>query len=345
MIQNIRAILIVLAFSVALCNVAHAQRLHALLVADTDTGGNIGVSVRTDIKNLRTILEAGLPAAQLRIVEITGNEVTPNNLTSRLRNLQINSDDAVIIYYSGHGGFDPDRGHYFALTNGGRLYRSAVVSAITQPYTPRFWGVITDCCASIPPISVAPVLAPGDRTTLLTHLFLETKGRVDITSSRPEQISLGIQPPFGGVFTWSLCKVLNENANQRLQWDEVFRLTRAETAEFSEAFMRNNRDPHVHNGIPQQTQIPYSFRTMYGNDVNGLRLGMSCQNMVVTSVRNQSPASNAGLRSGMRVIRVNGTPVSSDKQIATAINFSTRTATLDVESNGRGQTIEVHLAY
>ncbi len=340
-----RAILIMLAFALANSGMAHGQRLHALLVADTDTGGKIGVSVRTDIKNLRTILEAGLPAARLRITEITGNAVTPNNLTSRLRNLQINSDDAVIIYYSGHGGFDPNRGHYFALTNGGRLYRSAVVSAITQPYTPRFWGVITDCCASIPPIAVAPILAPGDRTTLLTHLFLETRGRVDFTSSRPEQISLGIPPPIGGLFTWSLCKVLDENANQRLQWDDVFRLTRAETADFSEGFMAKNRDTHIHNGITQRTQIPYSFRTMYGKDVNGLRLGMSSQGMVVTSVRSQSPASRAGLRSGMRVIRVNGTRVSSDRQIATAINFSTRTATLDVESNGVGRTINVRLAY
>lgn len=321
----------------------HAQRLHALLVADTDS--NIGESVRADIQNIKTILKDGLPQGKLSVIELTGSDVTPNQITSRLVNLQIQPNDAVILYYSGHGGYDRQNGHYLALSNGGRLYRSRVVNAITQPFTPRFWGVITDCCASIPPIAMAPVLAPGNSKTLLTHLFLESRGRIDITSSRPEQVSLGFAPPTGGVFTWSFCSVLHENAARRVNWDEIFRMTRAETARLAEMSMSRDPTPHVHDGIEQRTQIPYSFQTMYGQDVNGLRLGLSHTGLRITQVDNGSVAERAGMRSGMQIVRVNGKLIQSDDQMNTAINFSPRDTTIDVTHQGRSQTISVSLAY
>jgi len=340
-----RIMFLVAALLLTTLQAAHAQRLHAFLVADTAMGGALADSVERDIRNLRSVLEVGLPRGRLQIIQLTGPDVTPNSITTRLRNLPINPEDAVVLFYSGHGGYDPNRGHFLALTRGGRLDRSEVVSAITQPVTPRFWGVITDCCASIPPVAVAPVFMPGDQTTLLTHLFLETSGKVDITSSRPEQISLGLPPPIGGVFTWSLCGVLKDHASERLNWNEVFQLTRAETAEFAERFLGQDQNPHRHNGIPQRTQIPYSFRPMYGREVNGLRLGMTSQNLVVISVDDQSPAARAGLRPGVRVLRVNGLPMTSDQQIATAVNFSSRDVTLEIERNGRVESVRIRLAY
>lgn len=321
---------------------AFGQKLHALLIADTDS--NIRDSVSSDIKHLRQTLEAGLPAGRLKITEITGSDVTPNGITHQLLRLEIQANDSVLMFYSGHGGYDPDGGHFLSLTHGGRLYRSEVVKSITQPYTPRFWGIITDCCASFPPVSTRPYLGTGGQTTLLTHLFLETTGRVDITSSRPEQVSLGLSE-MGGVFTWSLCQVLMENANRKLNWDEVFRLVRSETAQRSEQFMSNLREPHVHNGIEQRIQIPYSFRTMYGNDVNGTRLGLSSENRLITSVRPNSAAARAGLRPGMRVMQVNGYEIGSDRQAATAIYFSGRDASIDVLANGRRQSIEVRMPF
>jgi hypothetical protein len=312
-------------------------------VADTDS--NIGESVRTDIRNIKTVLESGLPPGRLRTIEMTGNEVTPEQIITRLVNLQIESNDAVIIFYSGHGGFDPQNGHYLSLANGGRLYRNRVVNAITQPFTPRFWGIITDCCASFPAVSMAPILVPGDRTTLLTHLFLETKGRVDITSSRPEQVSIGLPPPTGGIFTWSLCEVLKENASRRLGWDEIFRMTRLKTTQIAESLRSSREDPHIHDEIAQRTQIPYSFRSMYGQEVNGRRLGLSHSGLYVTNVDRGSVADRAGLRPGMQIVRINGITLRSDSQMNTAINFSQREATIDVKSNGREETIFVTLAY
>ena len=98
-------------------------------------------------------------------------------------------------------------------------------------------------------------------------------------------------------------------------------------------------------GIKQNTQTPYSFRTMYGKDVNGLRLGIEHRNMVITRVRSNSAAERAGLRRGMRVNSVNGVSMQDDKHLINAVNFSARNARLNVTNRGTNRSFEVRLSY
>ncbi len=321
---------------------ADAQTLHAILCGDT--ASNIGVAVQQDLNHVRQTLKEGLPAGRLNAIELSGPGLTGNKITSILRNLQIQANDSVLFYYSGHGGYLPGSGHYLSLTNSSRLHRSEVISAITQPYTPRFWAVITDCCASVPDVAALPVLIPPQSTRLLSHLFLETEGRLDITSSRPEQVSLVLDQTRGSAFTWALCNVLNDNARGQLEWDDVFHKVRKETASLTEQALEHG-NTHQHRGINQRTQTPYSFRPMYGRQVNGLRLGIDHNNLRITSIRSDLPAANSELRVGMRVKSVNGQNVSDDDHLVTAVNFSPKVAEFEVEHNGRVRNVQVELAY
>ncbi|MCB9950572.1 MAG: caspase family protein [Planctomycetaceae bacterium] len=302
-------------------------------------------SVLADIHNVQATFEDGLPKGKLNVITVTGGDVNGGAILRRLRGREITDYDAFVFYYSGHGGYDPQKGHYLALTNTGPLMRSDVIDAIVNPKTPRFWAVITDCCASISPVAVA---AAGEPTkyiepVLLKHLLLETTGRLDITSSRPEQVSMCDQN--GGTFTKAFCSVLRENRLKRLDWRDVFQESRAETVFRSEGNMRDEVNPHRHNGIEQRVQTPYSFRTMYGNSVNGLRFGIYHDDLVIQRVDQGSPASRAGLRRGMTVLSVNGVSVNSDDQLITAVNFSPRDAEIVVRTGQGRRTFQIELAY
>ncbi len=192
-------------------------------------------------------------------------------------------------------------------------------------------------------MQACPMLVENRNGTLLTNLFLNTTGRVDITSSRPEQVSMGGRS--GGVFTQSLIQVFYANANRKLDWDEVFPMIREATSLSSEPGRAAAKQPHRHDGVEQKTQTPYSFRTMFGREVNGLRLGIYHDNLVISTVDAGSPASRAGLRRGMRVVSVNGKRVDSDSQLITAVNFSARNAVIEVTSRGGSRRIKVQLAY
>lgn len=337
--------LIIILIPTSLCfatSSADGQTLHAILCADTDS--NLEVAVRQDLNHLQFVLKQGLPEGRLSITELSGPGLTGAKITSTLRNLQIQKNDSVLFYYSGHGGYLPDRGHYLSLTNSRRLFRSEVITAITQPYTPKFWAVITDCCASVPNIAAQPILVPPKSTRLLSHLFLETEGRLDITSSRPEQVSLVLDQTRGSAFTWALCNVLNDNAGQQLDWNDVFHKVREETASMTEQTFANGTT-HQHRGINQRTQTPYSFRPMYGRQVNGLRLGIDHNSLRITSIRSDLPAANSELRVGMRVRSVNGQKVVDDDHLVTAVNFSPRVADFEVEHKGHIRNLQVELAY
>lgn len=317
---------------------ATAQTLHAILIADTDS--NIGLSVAADVENLEKTLRNGLPASKLSIKKIDGSSVSPSYLKQYIRNLPIQPNDPVLVYYSGHGGFDPNRGHFLA-TEQGRLYRSELINSLTQPYTPKFWALITDCCANYSRYTTTPYVQSPDSTRLLTHLFFETNGNIDITSSKPGQVSMGMAD--GGLFTKSLCNVLKENADRSLNWDRVFRTTRSRAARLAERYFDDSDTSY--RGYPQRTQIAWSFDTMYGQNVNDSRLGIGLNGRWIQQVDSGSAASNGGLKPGMTVVGVNGYRVDNDQDIRAAVFQSPQDATIQVRTASGTRQYSVELAF
>ena len=245
-----------------------AQTLHVIAVGDTDS--NVGPAVRSDLSSLKATLQNGLSPGQLHWVELTGREANPLSVVKSLKDVVIDPQrDAVMLYYSGHGGFDVDRGHFLSMSHGGRLYRSEVRNAITTPLTPKFWAIVTDCCANL---SQAAFNSPSTGTPqrpklLLQKLFFQTRGSIDITSSRPGQVSF-CTPSLGSAFTVALCGVIKENYYDALQWDDIFLRTRSQTAHLAELMIGQAKPVATPSGKRQTTQTAYSFSEMYGQNVN-----------------------------------------------------------------------------
>lgn len=345
-----RILLTLCLFLVAANGTSSAQVLHAIIAADTNNA-DIGASVAVDAKAMVAALKNGLPANQLRIHVIPANKVTRQYLLGIVKTLVIDSRDSVLVYYSGHGGYTNNRGHHFALSNGERIDRSEMLRAITQPLTPRFYALITDCCASRvagKPL-VVPVPGAVDPTVLLRNLFFRKPGSVDINSSRPEQVSWGTD--VGGAFTSSLIRHWRSNAGNAQDWSQVFSEVRNMTAQHAEDIIADEiktngmKNIHFVSGFPQLTQTVYSFRLfMDGERINGLRLGAIWDdNGRVVFV---DPVGPVNLAPGDQIIRINGVPTKSLTDVQIGVYFSPKDMKeLVFRRLGQNYSIQLELPY
>lgn len=123
-------------------------RLRVLIAVDTDDQG--GVTWGRDGLNVKSILEAMLAkqhlAERATIDMMTGKQVTPDKILAYYKNLKFDANEALLFYYSGHGGFHLKKGHFLALTHG-KLYRADLIAAMTASQ-PRLCVLLTDCCSN-----------------------------------------------------------------------------------------------------------------------------------------------------------------------------------------------------
>ena len=303
-----------------LCSESFGQHLHAFVVADTNDQ-KIGNSVATDAANLTALLEEGMEVGSLTLHQISGDAVTSKNIVQSIQNAGIAPQDSVLFYYSGHAAFDKNsENHYFTLQGRDRLKRLDVRNAISR-YSPKLTVLLTDCCASVVPLEEdfgagAGVAGMGVRSSgypLMRELFFNTRGLIDITSSRPGQYSVGRVD--GGIFTNALIKTIEDNSHTTLNWYDIFVKSRSEASANFEAEDGDYRAKH-NKGIAddQGTQTAWTFETMYGHNPNDHRMGMSMdlnQAGLITQVIPGSVAQLAGLETGDRILSVNGETIAT----------------------------------
>lgn len=125
-----------------------ADRLRVLLVLDTDD--KMGATWGLDGANVKAVLEAALKRQQLdgryTIDVLTGKDVTPDKVLQYYAGLNVGSNEALLFYYSGHGGYHRNKGHFLALTSG-PLFRKDLHAAMAK-HGPRLAVVLTDCCSN-----------------------------------------------------------------------------------------------------------------------------------------------------------------------------------------------------
>ena len=125
-----------------------APRLRILVVVDTDD--RLGVTWGRDGDNVKAVLDSAIKKQQLgdrvTVDVFTGKQVTPERVLAHYRELAAGPGEALVFYYSGHGGLHYTKGHYLALTHG-RLYRSDILAAMAAR-KPQLAVLLTDCCAN-----------------------------------------------------------------------------------------------------------------------------------------------------------------------------------------------------
>jgi hypothetical protein len=144
---------------------------------------------------------------------LDGNDVTPASILNYYTNLDCRPDDTLVFYYTGHGGTDPNFGHFLSTAGGTMNILRSTVRDMMVAKKPHVVIILTDCC-SLSGRLMTP-FAPGvgmPLEKLLKDLFLRHGGVVDITAASyrgPDDAEAAyFTPKVGGVFTTALMETL-----------------------------------------------------------------------------------------------------------------------------------------
>ncbi len=242
-----------------------AQKIHLLIVADTDDPA-VGKDVEKDWKNIRQQFLENVPESQLNLREITGRDVTRENILASIRRLSVGRNDTIVFAYAGHGLYDEtvekgkERGHALQLTHGPKgnpvqiavpgtsiavtidemrlVYRTELIKTLENQRA-RLVVVWTDCCNTVVKVTEkertkvrGTISAPVKISPLFDSLFMKPSGLIDLITSQKGEMAYGDEVGReGGIATVSLCRFLKTKRDEAISWDQMFALLSSSIAE------------------------------------------------------------------------------------------------------------------
>jgi hypothetical protein len=199
------------------------SKVHIVLIGLTNDPA-IGESVQADLKIIQDVLEKGIPEAQRHAtIIIQGEEVTARKILAKVDSLNVAKGEAIVCYYSGHGGYDTDRatddptGGRFFSTPQGALYQKALYDHLRNKRA-RLAVLFAETSRARAPLVAqpAPAEAKEGENPVLHSLLFRYQGAVDSDSSARELNGWGDRN--GGVFT----QAIRDAVNPKLYTDPQF---------------------------------------------------------------------------------------------------------------------------
>ncbi len=221
-----------------------AVQLHSIIVADT-TDDTIGNSTACDFCQIREEMKKVVKYTGLEHHEvlITGTDVVSENVFHAINALEIDEDDVVVFYFSGHGYRTKDKENnpwpnlYFTLS--GKGIDLLHLSCPLKEKGPRLLIVIGDVCNNFISENFAPRLARklfsdfNDEELIKANyqsLFLENQGTLMISSSVAGEYSWATTT--GSLFTLSFLGNLDKvvKSEDYPEWEAILLKTLFEIA-------------------------------------------------------------------------------------------------------------------
>lgn len=328
-----------------------AVKLRVLAVADpAGFDERNGRKVLADAYSIVDAFAKQVPENDLSCeVVANGRVLTPDTILTSIRDMQVNRNDALVFFYSGHGAYDPKYGNYYFQLSGygssGRDYllRSQLKQALIAKGA-RLTVVISDCCA-------AKLLLPEERgyertvslaradgwSPLCKKLMKETSGYIDFTSSTPPESSWTDKTRNGSIFSLELTSVLGLKRDQSLSWKEVFQNARKATIEVA----------RVRGKTQTPIMLAYDVRgTGSGGNRNGVRFGAEAQSLsgggvVIRQVIPGFAAENAGLEVGDELHGWNGNKIESIHDFSRFVDSSRGEVVITVRNVRDGEWYDI----
>lgn len=208
-----------------------AASLRVLLVGDTNDR-SIGKSVVTDLANVEKFVKhvAAATGLTLDLKTIKGGALKSRAIMDAVKKLKVESDDAVIFYYSGHGFRTKDvktRWPLLHIPDAGikGVDFQVVIDTLNQK-NPRMLLAISDSCNSFidtPSRSVNTRAMRPEQEAAWKKLFVEFSGRIYASGSQVGQYSFG-QDATGGAFTSRFLAIVHGAVTDAgANWDNIMR--------------------------------------------------------------------------------------------------------------------------
>lgn len=224
---------------------AKAQTLHAIIACNT-TDRSIGESMKRDMENMSNAIQIIMANFEydFEMQQFDGTACTKANITKYINDMEVGRDDIVFFFYGGHGthafnNADDPWPQMCMNTNIESLFMPvASVDKLIADKQPKLRIILTNCCNKEQNgVSIKPLYAQSEGPTTLSgydpeafrKLFLESKGKVMMTSSKLGQYSWCGE--YGGLFTNYLLDVLDAVGMNKITptWNAVCKTTQEQT--------------------------------------------------------------------------------------------------------------------
>lgn len=262
MIKYLYKTIFVLFFLVILNDILKCQKLHAIVVSDTEDS-QIDAACFKDKEvvgaELTTISQ--VLGVSLKLTEIFGEEFKVQRIINSINNIRCSKNDVIFFYYSGHGArsrsgnskwpqmsinlndIDNRSSYYLPL--------SKVIKLIKQK-SPGLMIVIADCCNNVSDVVLPDVISKGQTTVkdnvklveVYKNLFLLPKGEVVVSSSMAGEYSIAYKDQ-ASLFTSKYFRSIADalNGNILANWNSVLDNARSLT--------KKQADSHGQSQTPQ----------------------------------------------------------------------------------------------
>lgn len=330
---RVAAALFALALVPAAVHAQPGQRVHAVIVVDTNS--NLKGHLLKTQEELKTLLTSGL-APVLNLTTVSGDGVTSASIRRTITDLPVGPDDTLFFFIGCHGVTSRDR-HGFQLTGpaGGKeefVTRDSVRQLLLAKGA-RLTVFLSDSCSNvnndvslkdIPP-EEGPKAFGETVLPLYRKLFLESRGLVDFNSSHRPDLSWSF-PNHGPVFPYALRVTFEQLKEQKnATWLDFYEAVKVNTQEtfvkWKDEFVRRN-EPELKETDKDTFALlkGQKRQTTQAHHMPGMRLKFMAETTNghgarVTEVFDDSPAkktpAEAGLMIGDVIVAVNGIPVAA----------------------------------
>lgn len=243
----IRSILFLLVLFPPISRIESAKLLF-VICCDT-LSDDIQLSVFNDLKNIRAEGQrishyTGLP---LKEVILAGTDLNAAKFENMIKSLNVQSDDVLFFYFSGHGyrtalkGENPWPNLFFSPDWSGVDFLQVI--EVLKQKSARLLISIADCCNNLlsehhaPP--VCPIKSKNKHEKKMSKgykkLFLETEGLILITSSEVEEFSWCISE--GALYTLAFLENLKIEVKSRSpSWNALLKRSSIKVREFQHPY-------------------------------------------------------------------------------------------------------------
>jgi len=267
---------------------------------------------------------------------LNGKDATPEAIRKYFDSLEMQPDDSLLFYFSGHGAAHRTKGHFIAL---GRkaILRSDLLEGM-KGKKPRLAICLTDCCAGyLPNKPEVPRAVTFDWATL-NSLFFRHRGVVDVNACTVGELAWCDDK--GSLFTRALIALLRKSpidlggeSKEFVHWqDFVAHLTKQTQENFRKlkSDMPREFDENA-NQTPQAFLLPpHRFGVVGRAGDKGL---------VVERVYRGSPAESAGFKEGDVIVKVGEKEVRTSEQLREIIDKSGESVDMLVQTKSKGKTV------
>jgi hypothetical protein len=212
-----------------------AVTFHAILVGDTRDESLRSV-IKKDLKRMEKHVDEifeSLDVDELEQITYTGSD-TNATLLQDLEKLNIQHEDIVFFYFSGHGFYVTHAHHcwpFLYLSRDDAGINECYIMDILAKYNPRLLICLADCCNNIleedeiPQVLIKQKSSKKEKkfaSCVINKLFLENRGVILISSAAPGYYAEGTDEG-GSDFTAAYIKMMKKVAHhpENASWDFI----------------------------------------------------------------------------------------------------------------------------